>query len=288
MQDVSTTDEISNPEEMGVLDFLVLTAENWKLIFGGSTLVGLLAFVVGLALPQTFVSTAVLAAPLAQVAGSELVLASLMNSASVVDPVIKQLKLKGEDPIDLAREKLRDNLKIAVGKGDKLVTLVASAESPEQAVALAEAVLNQTYIESKPKEVNLSRITAQINAAKAAEKKAQDATAILAKRLGEADSGESALGYAELLAAAANAQNLIVQLEDKLQGVSAANLVQAPVLPQKPVKPKKISIALGAFIVAFFLLLIYVVSRHFLVNLGGASTAEKIARMRRAFSFGGH
>lgn len=287
MQDASTPDEILNPEEMGVLDFLVLTAENWKLIFGGSTFAGLLAFTVGLALPQTFVSTAMLAAPQVQVSGAELVLASLMNSASVVDPVIKQLKLKGEDPIDIAREKLRDNLKIAVGKGDKLVTLTASAESPEQAVALAEAVLNQTYIESKPKEVNLSRIMAQINAAKASEKKAQDATVILAKKLGDAGSGESALGFAELLAASARAQDLIVQLEDKLQGVSAANLVQSPVLPQKSVKPKKMLIALGAFVATFFLLLIYVVSRHLLVNLGDAPTAEKIARMRRAFRFNG-
>ena len=81
--------------EVGLLDVLVILAENVKLLVIGSLLVGLCALGIGFMLPQTYQSVAVLQA--------EQPTASLMMTAVVLDPVIKALGLAKDETLEVVK-----------------------------------------------------------------------------------------------------------------------------------------------------------------------------------------
>lgn len=272
---LSTTEE-----EISLLDMLVTLAENVKLLIMGPLLVGLCALGVGYVLPQTFQSVAVLQA--------EQATASLMSTASVLDPVIASLGLAKDDTVEDARRKLREQIKTAVGKTDKLLTLTVSASTAQQAQAIAKALLQQAYLQSQPKGNVRARLEAQLAEAQARRKNAQDAAAGLLKRLESSGSGASggaelARGYAELLSATGAAQAQISALETQLEGLSEALLVQAPTLPEKASQPKKGLIAIGATLATGLVLLLFVFMRQALRNTAANETSSaKLARIRRS------
>lgn len=276
MQTVLSTDG----EEFGFLDLLVTLAENLKLLIIGSLLVGLCALGIGFVLPQTYESVAVLQA--------EQATASLMVTAAVLDPVVASLGLAKDGTAEDARRKLRDQIKTAVGRNDKLLTLTVSDRAAHQAQAIANAVLRQTYQESRPKGTARARLETQLAEAKARLKNAQDAAAGLLKRLESSGAGvnggaELARGYAELLSASGAAQNQIGALETQLEGLSEALLVQAPTLPQKASQPKKGLIAIGATLAAGLALLLFVFMRQALRNTAtNSGVAGKWARIRQS------
>ena len=267
-------------EEVGLLDVLVTLAENVKLIIIGSLVVGLCALGIGFVLPQTFESVAVLQA--------EQATASLMATAAVLDPVAATLGLAKEQTPEEARRKLREQIKVAVGRNDKLLTLTVSAGSAEQAQAIARALLQQTYQESRPKGTMRARLDTQLAEAQARSKNAQDAAAGLLKRLESNGSGASggaelARGYAELLGATGAAQGQISALETQLEGLSEASLIQSPTLPQKASQPKKGLIAIGATLATGLLLLLFVFMRQALRSTAAdENAAVKLARIRHS------
>ncbi|MEO7160902.1 MAG: Wzz/FepE/Etk N-terminal domain-containing protein, partial [Polaromonas sp.] len=228
--------ELSTGGEFGFLDLLVTLAENLKLLIIGSLLVGLCALGISFVLPPTYQSVAVLQA--------EQATASLMVTAAVLDPVVASLGLAKDDTLDEARTKLREQIKTAVGRNDKLLTLTVSDRAAQQAQAIANAVLRQTYQESRPKGSARKRLEVQLVEAQARLNNAQDASVGLLKRLEANGSGatggaELARGYAELLTATGAAQGQISALETQLEGLSEAMLIQSPTLPLKASQPKK-------------------------------------------------
>lgn len=267
-------------EEFGLLDLLVTLAENLKLLIIGSLFVGICALAISFVLPPTYQSVAVLQA--------EQATASLMATAAVLDPVVASLALAKDDTAEEARRKLRDQIKIAVGRNDKLLTLTVSDRAAHQAQAIANAVLRQTYQESRPKGTARARLETQLAEAKARLKNAQDAAAGLLKRLESSGAGvnggaELARGYAELLSASGAAQNQIGLLETQLEGLSEAMLVQAPTLPQKASQPKKGLIAIGATLAAGLALLLFVFMRQAFRNTAADSgVAAKWAHIRQS------
>jgi uncharacterized protein involved in exopolysaccharide biosynthesis len=267
-------------EEISLLDMLVTLAENVKLLIMGPLLVGLCALGISFAVPQTFQSVAVLQA--------EQATASLMSTAAVLDPVIASLGLAKDDTVEDARRKLREQIKTAVGKTDKLLTLTVSASTAQQAQAIAKALLQQAYLQSQPKGNVRARLEAQLAEAQARRKNAQDAAAGLLKRLESSGSGagggaELARGYAELLSATGAAQAQISALETQLEGLSEALLVQAPTLPEKASQPKKGLIAIGATLATGLVLLLFVFMRQALRNTAANETSSaKLARIRRS------
>lgn len=267
-------------DEFGFLDLLVTLAENLKLLVIGSLLVGLCALAISFVLPPTYQSVAVLQA--------EQATASLVTTAAVLDPVVASLGLAKDDTLEEARTKLREQIKTAVGRNDKLLTLTVSDRAAQQAQAIANAVLRQTYQESRPKGSARKRIEVQLAEAQARLKNAQDAAAGLLKRLESSGSGatggaELARGYAELLTATGAAQGQITALEAQLEGVSDAILVQSPTLPLKASQPKKGLIAIGATLAAGLALLLFVFMRQALrSNAENTESAEKLARIRRS------
>jgi uncharacterized protein involved in exopolysaccharide biosynthesis len=277
-------------EEPDLLDLFLPIAENLKLLVLGPLLVGLCALGISYFLPKTYVSLAIVNTPVTvQPTPAEHVAASLMTSAIVLDPVIEGLKLRDTDePIEIARENLRGDVKAVAGRNDKLVTLTVMANTPERAQAIANAILKQTFIESRLKKTDLERITAQLETARATEKKALAAAAVVAQRLETTQAAgttgsDMARGYADLLNTASLAQSKAAAIEERLQTLSEANLLQAPTLPQKAIKPVKALIAAAATLGAFVLLLLLVMLRQYLNHAAlNPSTNKKLNSIRLA------
>lgn len=276
--------------EISLLDVLVTLAENIKLLIVGPLLVGLCVLGICFVVPQTYDSVAVLQArPKAtdsqQTTDDQDTIASLMTTAAVLDPIVAGLGMTKNESADQARRQLREQVEVVVGHADRLLTLTASAHTPQQAQAIANAVLQQTYLQSRPKASDRVRLEAQLQGAQARLKDAQDAAAGLVKRMGSAAGGDTEMGrgYADLLGAAAAAQKQISELQIQLDGVSDAQLVQSPTLAQKASKPKKALLAIGATLFAGLLLLLFVFLRQMLRDTArDAEAADKVARIRRA------
>ncbi|MBG6074687.1 Wzz/FepE/Etk N-terminal domain-containing protein [Polaromonas sp. CG_9.11] len=275
---------ISDEHEVGLLDLLVTLAENIKLLIIGPLVVGICALIVGFLLPQTFQSVAVLQADQGT--------AGLMGTTAVLDPVIASLGLAKDETVEEARTKLRDHIKTNVGRVDKLLTLTVSDGSALQAQAIANALLQQTYLESRPKGSARARLGVQLEEARTRLENARGASVGVLKRLesyvsgnspGSAGGVEMARGYAELLSATGAAQGQVSTLEAQLEGLTDAQLVQAPTLAQKPNQPKKGLIAIGAAVAAGVALLLFIFIRQgFLNTAPSEKTAAKVLRIRKS------
>ena len=267
-------------QEIDLLDILLTLAENIKLLILGPLFVGICALGIAYIVPQTFESIAVLKA--------EQATASLMTTAAVLNPVAAELGLTQEDSPEEARRRLREQIKVAVGRNDKLLTLTVSAPTPHQAQIVADAVLRQTYQQSRPKASELARLEVQLKGAEARIKNAEDAAGALLKRMelsGAGGGAELARGYGELLTVAAAAQKQVAELQALIEGLTDAQLVQAPTLPQKASKPKKGLIAIGATLAAGLALMLFVFVRQAVRGAAkDADAASKLARIRRALA----
>lgn len=272
----------------GFLDWLVTVAENAKLLVMGAILAGLIALGVSFMIPPTYQSTAVLQADQST--------ASLMQTAAVLDPVIASLGLAKDTTVDEARNKLRGQIKTMVGRTDKLLTLTVSDRSARQAQAIAMAVLQRTFQESRLKGSVRMRLETQLAEARVRLKNAQDIGESLRQRLelpsapGSANAianSEMARGYAELLGATGAAQSQIIALESQLEGLSEAQVVQSPTLPEDPSQPKKALIAIGATLVAALALLLFVFIRQALRNTAvNGTNSAKLLRIRKSLGLG--
>lgn len=281
-------DEIQRPQsslegEITLLDILVTLAENIKLLVIGPVLAGLCALGLAFVLPQTYESVAVVQA--------ENFPASLITSAAVLDPITKSMGLaKSDDAVEEARNDLRAQIRAVAGKTDKLLTLTVSAQSAKQAQAVANALLEQAYLQSRPKANARLRLETQLAEAKGRLKGAQSAADSMIKRLDSpavsiAGGAELARGYAETLNASSAAQGQVSALEAQLEGLSPAQLLQAPTLPQKASKPKKVVWAIGAALAAGLLLLVFVFMRQTVRSVARDGQAtDKLAKIRRALS----
>ena len=93
-----------------LLDLLLVVAENLKLLVLGPLLVGLLALGVGFALPQSFVSQAILliSPPNSPNSPNAAQAASMMTPPLVLDPVIAGSHLFKDETIQKARVELAE------------------------------------------------------------------------------------------------------------------------------------------------------------------------------------
>lgn len=272
------------PVQGGILDVLVVLAENARLLATGSLAVGLIALAICFVVPQTYQSVAVFQA--------DQTAASLMTTATVLDPVIAALKLEQGTSLEEARIRLQSQIKATVGRIDKLLTLTVSAPSAAQAQAISVAVLERTFVESRPKGSVRARLQTQLAEAAMRLKNSQEVGESLRKRLESSGtlastSSEVARGYAELLSASGAAQNQISILEAQLEGLSDAQRLQAPTLPERPSQPKKALIAIGATLATGLALLLFVFMRRGLQAAAVNQThADKLLRIRRSLGMG--
>lgn len=266
-------------DEAGFLDVLLVLAENVKLLIILPLIVGLCALGIGFLLPRTYESVSILQVDQAT--------ASLISTTSVLDPVIASLDLAKGKTLEEARIQLKAKILTAIGRSDKLLTLTVSADSAQDSQLLANALLRQTYLQSRPKGGTRVRLEAQLAEAKIRLNNAQLATNRLFKGLESSHTGagvgpEVARGYADLLTATGAAQTQISSLEAQLEGISDSHLIQPPSLPEKPSSSKKLPLAIGATLLTGIVVLLFIFMRRALSNMSGnTSAAQKLARIRQ-------
>ena len=94
--------------------------------------------------------------------------------------------------------------------------------------------------------------------------------------------------FSDLLRAKTALLTNVAQLQLRLEGLSASNVVQAPSVPERPVKPKKALVASAAALLSAFALLVFVFVRQSLRNAGAdPATASKLKRIRRGVGLRG-
>ena len=277
-------------DEISLLDLLVTVSENIKLLILGPLAAGLCALGVSFTLPATYESVAILPS---EAAGIN----STLRLPSVLDPVVVSLGLAKGKTVEQARLALDGRIKTVVGKQDKLLTLTVSGESPQQAQAIAKALLTQIYEQNRPRGNNKTRLEAQLVSAKQrladAQRTSVGLLGILERGI-KSDVGLKSSGsdvsksYTDLLAVLAGMQSQVVSIELQLEGLTNDQLLQAPSLPEKPVSQKKAMKATVAALGTGFALLLWVFVRSSLRAAGAdPASAAKLAAIRRALGFGG-
>lgn len=94
----------SEVDQVSLLDLLLVLAENTKLLLLGPVAAGLMALAGSFALPQKFISEAILAIPASPQPAAQA--ASLMRSPLVLDPVIVAFDLAQGRSVSMARQAL--------------------------------------------------------------------------------------------------------------------------------------------------------------------------------------
>ena len=259
-------------DDISLLNLLQTIVENLRLLVIGPIVAGLLALAGASFWPKTFESTAILKA--------EPVTVSIMQSASALDPIASSLGYTPQMPVEDARAKVKGQIKANFNAKDKLLTLTAQANSPQAAQALAQAVLQQTYTQSQPRDSEKFRLHKQLAQAQAREKEANQTAQLFARKMdgvGLQGAAEVAQGYAQMIGVVKESQSTQLDIERALQVLDASALVQEATLPTKHVSPKRSLIAIIAGLAAGFTLLLFVFIRQALRKASqDAESAQKL------------
>jgi tyrosine-protein kinase Etk/Wzc len=164
-------DEIRREDEVGVLDLLLVVAENARLLIFGPVLVGMLALGIAFMIPPTYTATTRMLPPqqrqssaamlasqlgalsgLAGAAGLSIksptdTYVALLKSRTVADRVIGRFNLLAvyeEDLMEEARKDLEDATRVKTGK-DGLITIEVDDKDPRRAADMANAYVEELH-----------------------------------------------------------------------------------------------------------------------------------------------
>ena len=266
--------------EIDLLDLLVTIAGNIKLLVLGPLVAGLLALGISFTLPNTFESKAVVNVNVEGVDPN--VLVSMATTAAVLEPVRVQIGFKLELPAERALNELRDSIKVSVGKVDKLITITATAPTPEQAQRTNKVMLAELLNQYKPQGADLARLNARLQFEKEAFTKALklEEELIAAIKSGK-ESGLLSANIVNVITIQGEHFAMIQSLEAKIEGLSQNAVLQPSTLPEKPLSTKKGQKATIAALATGFALLLFVFVRQALRNAGlNVESADKLARIR--------
>jgi capsular polysaccharide biosynthesis protein len=276
---MTDTSNYIEEDDISMLDLLQTIVDNLRLLVIGPIVAGLLALAAASFWPKTYESTAILKA--------EPITASIMLSAAVLDPIASSLGYTPQMPADDARIKLKEQIKANINAKDKLLTLTAQANTPQAAQALAQAVLQQTYAQSQPRDSEKLRLQKQLAQAQAREKEATQTAQLLGRKLDTASStgaSEVAQGYAQMIGVVKESQNTQIDIERQLQGLDASAVVQEATMPTKHATAKRSLVAIIAALAAGFALLLFVFIRQALRNASqNEESAQKINALQTAW-----
>lgn len=262
----------------------------------GPLLAGLVALGIGYALPQSYVSQAILLIPSTNQTNqtnqtnlpSPAQAAAMMTSPLVLDPIIATDPELSAKPIETARIALAGKLKAAVAK-DGLLRLDATATQPQAAQALANAVIDNWLKSTVPGPQDRADLEKRLSYASNAlasvttllNTLSVNGAVSLGKPLTRGEAGTSLVGLGELQT---RYLNDVLAIPRALQGLSRDVVKQPPTLPTEPVSNKKALIAVMATLGAGFALLLFVFMRQAWRNASqDPDTAPKMARLRAAF-----
>lgn len=289
--------DVGVENEVSLLDLLVVVAENIKLLIFGPLVVGLLALGIAFAMPQRYVSQAILVVPTPVSSVSQNLVfiptpaqvATMMVSPSVLDPLIESLKLFEGRSVEAARKKLGEQIKPMVGK-DGLLRLEVTADTPAKAQVLANAVIDGWLKSTVPSERDRDILEKRLGYAKVSleatrhllDRLAAESGASLNKPLSRGEASTPIVAVGELQA---RYFTEVQEIQRWLQGLSPDVVKQPPTLPIEPEAPKKGLIAvLGALTTGFALLLWVFMRQAWRHAAKDPQVAGKQARLRAALS----
>jgi uncharacterized protein involved in exopolysaccharide biosynthesis len=275
-------------DEVSLLDLMLVVAENIRLLILGPLLAGLLALAAGYALPQKFVSNAILSLPAAAPTPTQA--AAIMVSPIVLDPIIGTMGLMGDQTLQAARADLALQIKATAGK-DLLLRLDVTAETPVAAQMLANAIIDNWLKSTAPGELDRADLEKRLGYAQKSldavtrliDRLTAEGAANLNQPLTRGEAGTSIVAVGEL-----QARYLadVINIPRTLRGLSRDVVVQPPTLPTEPVSSKKALMATLAALGTGFALLLFVFMRA--AWRGAAQdpeAAQKQIRLRAALGF---
>ena len=285
-------------EDIGMLDVLLVVAQNLKLLILGPIVVGLIVLGITYQLPPKFVSEAVLVLP---VPAPTLIppatptlfppvtptqAATIMASPAVLDLVTNAQDIKKGESNHMSRSALAGQVNVTVVK-DGLLRLEVTAATATEAQAFANAVidawLNTTLpTESERRELE-KHLTYAENGLKAITTLLNTLTTEGGTRNNKSEIGASLIQVGELqtryLADVTSASRA-------MQGLTRDVVKQAPTLPAAPQPVKKGLIAILAALGTGFTLLLFVYLRQaWRVAASDPTSAHKQSQLMKALGF---
>lgn len=276
--------------EIDPLDFLVIIAENIKLLVLYPVVAGLLVLGVSFAWPQRFQSQAVIQADFAvtykdyEANVRPELFVSMAHTSAVLEPVRQQLGFMPNASTEHALSELRESIKADISRAGKLVTITVTAPSAEQAQRSNQVLLVELFKQFKPRGADLVRLNAKLQF----EKQALTNALSLEKELVDViktgkESDLLRAAYIKVSDMKGDHFDAIQSLEMQLLGLSENALVQPATLPEKPLSNKKAQSAIIAALLTGFVLLLFVFIRKALLNASAKpESAAKLASIRRS------
>jgi hypothetical protein len=282
--------DVEEENEISLLDLLVVVAENLKLLILGPFAAGLLGLGIAFALPQSYVSQAILVLPTPTPTPTPTQAAAMMISPIVLDRAAESLKLSKEQPIQVARKTLANVIKVTAGKDD-LLRLDVSAPSAIQAQAIANAVIDSWLISTVPSEDDRADLEKRLVYAKLA----FDSTTRFMESVTTKDEislnepllqGQGGITIVAVEEWRARSLEEVLSLQRMLNGLSRDIVIQPPTLPTEHVSTKKGLFATLSALAAGFALLLWVFMRQAWRNaVLDPQAAPKLARLRAALGW---
>jgi len=281
----------SAESEVSLLDLMLVVAENIKLLVIGPLVVGLLALGVSYALPQSFVSQAVIAVPPAPFVTTSYTpqqIATLMTQPAVFESAVVLFNTQRPATDTISGSVLASKTKVAVGK-DGLLTLDVAASNPERAHVLAVALIEAWRKSTVPVGQARLDLEKRLNVAKAG---LENSTVLLGKLaaagvqldpMNRSATSSNFIAISELQARYIGDE---IAISQALQGVPSEVVKQPPTLPTQPASSKKSLIAILAALGSGFALLLFVFMRQAWKNAAAdPEAALKQNQLKRALGF---
>jgi len=284
--------------EVSLLDLLLVVAENIKLLVLGPIAVGLIALGISYTLPQSFVSQAVIATPPSALPTTTTTTTTtiytpqqtvtLMAQPAVFESAVALFNTKRSATEMVTGATLASRTKVAVGK-DGLLTLDVSASTPEQAHALAVALIDAWRKSTVPVGQARQDLEKRLSVAKTG---LETSTVMLGKFAANAAQQDpmtrSAASTSFIAISELQARYIAdeIAISQALQGVPSDVVKQPPTLPTQPASRKKSLIAMLAALGSGFVLLFFVFMRQAWRNAAAdPEAALKLRKLRQALGF---
>ena len=281
---------VDKENDLGLLDLLVVVAENIRLLVLGPILMGLFALGIGYLLPpHSFTSQAIVSLPATPLTSnsSPTQAAAMMVSPLVLDAVIDSLQLTRGRTSEKARLGLAGQIKAAVGK-DGLLHLDVTADTPAEAQSIARTVISAWLKTTVPGKLEREELEKRLTYAKDSldsvrrllDRLTSEGSASLSKAPTRGESGFPIVAVGELQT---RYLTEVLAISRQLQGVWPDVVVQPPTLPTDPSGPPKSMLAILTALASGFVLLFWIFVRLSWKNAArNPQTAERQTRFLAA------
>jgi len=269
---------IDQDYEISILDIFVVLAENLRLIILVPVVIGLIALGVSYLIPPTYQSTSWLTLGEAAVPA--------MNSEEVFSKVLEKTDWINTSTHEEALKKLRKKLQASFVKQDNIVRITAEGPTPSKAAILNTNLIDSYRVFSLPKGKTLDSINENVRIGNENIIRLEDAAKKISQNIDKVSPGTEGdnvvRAYTTITSTIAKQKISLFNLKQSLIGFGPEVIIQAPTLPEKPIKPKKAQITIMASLASGFLTILFVFIRTAIRNLGGdAEASEKLAQIRK-------